>query len=73
MATPQLAPPSKPAPTRQLARDKRTENMSTNSQRSASAAGAREKTYFEQQREALIAEIAMVPLLTTLSANTPSE
>ncbi|KAK0705099.1 DASH complex subunit Dad1-domain-containing protein [Lasiosphaeris hirsuta] len=28
-------------------------------QRSASAAGAREKTYFEQQREELMAEIAM--------------
>ena len=29
-------------------------------QRSTSAAGAREKTYFEQQREALVGEIAMV-------------
>jgi hypothetical protein len=29
-------------------------------QRSTSATGAREKTYFELQREALIGEIAMV-------------
>jgi DASH complex subunit DAD1 len=29
-------------------------------QRSASVAGTREKTYFEQQREELIGEIAMV-------------
>jgi DASH complex subunit DAD1 len=29
-------------------------------QRSASVAGGREKTYFEQQREELIGEIAMV-------------
>ncbi len=29
-------------------------------QRSASSAGTREKTYFEQQREALIGEIATV-------------
>ena len=29
-------------------------------QRSTSAMGSREKTYFEQQREGLISEIAMV-------------
>lgn len=29
-------------------------------QRPASSAGAREKTYFEQQREALIGDIALV-------------
>ena len=34
-------------------------NMASNP-RSTSAAGAHEKTYFEQQREALIGEIAMV-------------
>lgn len=37
----------------------RTPPMAAN-QRSTSATGAREKTYFEQQREGLIGEIAMV-------------
>lgn len=36
-------------------------------QRSASSMGNREKTYFEQQREALIGEIAMVCPLHTKS------
>ncbi|KAI2783300.1 DASH complex subunit Dad1-domain-containing protein [Daldinia loculata] len=34
-------------------------------QRSTTPAGTREKTYFEQQREALIGEIAMVRILLT--------
>ena len=34
--------------------------MASSYPRSSSATGTREKTYFEQQREALIGEIAMV-------------
>jgi hypothetical protein len=45
--------------------------MASQQQRSASVAGTREKTYFEQQREELMGEIAMVSHLASQIKHDP--